>query len=114
MKIQLEVKVPHFTTDALIWNEDTGTNIDQEEVFVIVPETKQEVEFDLDELDLDRLKEFVQDETDCTLVNNDRLRFIDEFEEDFSELIECFNKHCLNYIQKQELIQSIVNQLDGN
>lgn len=79
-----------------------------------VPIDIYNLEINLDDLNFELLIQYVQDQSDCTLVDNDRLRFLDWWEEDFTELIKCFEKHSLNKIRKQQIIQSVIDQLDGN
>lgn len=75
--------------------------------------TLYDLEINLDDIFFNDLVKYVQDSSDSTLVDNNRLRFIDNWEEDFTELIECFEKHSINKIRRQQIIQNIIDQLDA-
>lgn len=110
MKLSVEVTVPEYTTILSIDESDRMTDGTHE---VFIPESKQTVEINLDDLDLDSLEEYVQKESESTLIDDDRLEFIEEFEYVFNDLIECFEKHSLNKIKRQQVIQNVIDQLNG-
>ena len=72
-----------------------------------------DVELDLDHLNFDDLIKYVQSETDCTLVENNRFEFITHIENEYKELIECFEKNTLSKIQRQTIIENIINDINA-
>ena len=82
MKLSVEVTVPEYTT---ILSIDESARMTDGTHEVLIPESKQTVEINLDDLDLDSLEEYVQIESESTLVADDRLEFIEEFEYIFND-----------------------------
>ena len=72
-----------------------------------------DVELDLDHLNFDDLIKYVQSETDCTLVENNRFEFITHIENEYKELIECFEKNTLSKIQRQTIIENLINDINA-
>ena len=72
-----------------------------------------DIELDLDHLNFDDLIKYVQSETDCTLVENNRFEFITHIENEYKELIECFEKNTLSKIQRQTIIENLINDINA-
>ena len=72
-----------------------------------------DVELDLDHLNFDDLIKYVQSETDCTLVENNRFEFITHIENEDKELIEWFEKNTLSKIQRQTIIENLINDINA-
>ncbi len=72
-----------------------------------------DLEINLDDISFEDMKKYVQDSSDCTLVENGRLRFIDAVEDDYKELIECFEKNTLSKIQRHTIIENLINDINA-
>ena len=112
MKILTEVTVPSFSTFVVISVIPETNLIEGDEIRVMVPETEQVVEINLNDLGWDDLVKYVEG-TEDTLVNNEELQNYINIEQQFAELIDYFEKHTLNKIKRQEIIQNIIDQLDA-
>lgn len=75
--------------------------------------TLYDLEINLDDIFFNDLVKYVQNSSDSTLVDNDRLRFIDEFEDDCEELIKCFEKNTLSKVQRQTIIENLINDINA-
>jgi len=72
-----------------------------------------DLEINLDDISFEDMKKYVQDSSDCTLVENDRLRFIDEVEDDYEELIKCFERNTLSKVQRQTIIENLISDINA-
>lgn len=75
--------------------------------------TLYELEINLDDIPFEDLRKYIQDSSDCTLIDNDRLRFVDEFEYDYKELIECFEKNTLSKVQRETIIENLISDINA-
>ena len=75
--------------------------------------TLYDLEISLDDISFEDMKKYVQDSSDCTLIENDRLRFIDSIEDDYEELIKCFEKNTLSKVQRQTIIENLINDINA-
>ena len=110
MKLLVEVTVPEYV--AILPLDFDLVDRDECTAEILIPKSQQEVDIDLKDLDLDELINFVQSETLSTLVDWEDLKEIERLREAYEDLENCFEKHTLNQIQRQNIIQGIIDQLD--
>lgn len=73
---------------------------------------KAEAEVDLNDIDTDELIKYIEAH-DCKVIALNEYIEYERITNLYSELEECFEKHTLNKIQRQTIIENLINDINA-